>query len=384
MKRARPTYFRAHPRHPLTGKQFVVRARSERELEALLHRLDSLRQDLKIGAVSEADVDKALRRVRYGAVTLGRVAQSYTRRVDLSPDTVQSARSMIAGPLRALAGLGLDALDGPILSRHFERLSTTLSRRSLTSTWWMLRAFVRHAAERGWTSRVPWGAWRPRLRAGQPGRPLRECCRSAEERDALILAAQEQDALDLSKAGPYRALEAKIAAASHLGLRQGELAGLRWYDVNPELLRVGIRRQWDGARLKAGDASELEAEPVLFDILGRHRERLGLVLSTATWGHPVFPAPGTPALHYKRGSETIGLETLRVVVARAGLPNPARWTAHSMRDTFATLEAQAHPGDLAAIAARTRHATIASLVRYLRSFEREGGTKLLGPGGGQH
>jgi integrase len=29
----------------------------------------------------------------------------------------------------------------------------------------------------------------------------------------------------------YRALEAKIATAALLGLRQGELAGLRWYDI---------------------------------------------------------------------------------------------------------------------------------------------------------
>ena len=391
MKRASPTYVRAHPRHPLTGKQFVVRARTARELEALLHRIDSLREELRLSMISEADVDKALRRIRYGAVTLGKVAESYSRRVDLSPDTLSTARSMIAGPLRELAPLALDELEAPALSKHFERLSGRMSRRSLTSTWWMLKAFVRHAAERGWTSRVPWGAWKPRLRAGQPGRPLRECCRNAPELEQLLAAAQDVDEEDLAGGRPYRALTAKIAAAAYLGLRQGELAGLEWHDLIPDHCRVRIARQWDGARLKAGDAGEIDAEPVLFDILGRHAERLGLAQdgrSIRPLGSPVFPAPGSRrpagAAHYARGSETIPLETLRAIVRRAGLPNPARWTAHSMRDTFVTMKAQERPGDLEWLRQQSRHASIASLVRYLRSFEREGGPRLLGPSGGQH
>jgi len=153
---------------------------------------------------------------------------------------------------------------------------------------------------------------------------------------------------------------------------------------------VRIVRQWDGARLKAGDAGEIDAEPVLFDILGRHAERLGLAdsgRSIRPLGSPVFPAPAgrlVGTMHYARGSETLPLETLRSIVRRAALPNPARWTAHSMRDTFVTMKAQERPGDLEWLRRQSRHASIASLVRYLRSFEREGGPRLLGPGGGQH
>lgn len=385
MKRARPQYVRAHPRHPLTGKQFVVRARTPRELEALLHALDAAKQEHKLGMRSDAELDRMLRRVRYGPVKLAVVVQSYARRKDLSPDTLSTARSLIAGPLRALAACELEQLKPEMLAPHFEQLSTTLSRRSLASTWWMLRAFLRHAAERGWASSFPWGAWKPRIRAGQPGRPTRECCRNGAELEQLLDAAQEVDKEDIAQGRPYRALCPKIAAAAYLGLRQGEIAGLEWHDLIPDVGRVRIVRQWDGARLKAGDAGEIDAEAALFDILARHAERLGLAAngrSIRPLGTPVFPCPsrGSSAQpHYPRGSETLPLETLRNVVRRAKLPNPARWTAHSMRDTFVTMKAQERPGDLEWLRRQSRHASIASLVRYLRSFEREGGPKLLGP-----
>jgi hypothetical protein len=41
-----------------------------------------------------------------------------------------------------------------------------------------------------------------------------------------------------------------------------------------------------------------------------------------------------------------------------GLPHAERWTPHSLRDTFVTLEAEGAAGDLAAVAERSRHASI--------------------------
>jgi hypothetical protein len=43
--------FVAHPRHPLTGKQFTLRARTKRELEAYLAHLDKLREGLRLGTL---------------------------------------------------------------------------------------------------------------------------------------------------------------------------------------------------------------------------------------------------------------------------------------------------------------------------------------------
>ena len=357
MREPRP--FVATPSHPLTGKRFRVRARTERELAAYLHRIDTLREDLRLGMQSADDVDRQLRRLRHGAITLARAARSYAAREDLAENTRRRILSVIAGPLEAVASDELDALDGARLAPLFDRIARTHSRSSHGVIWRTLRAIVRHAAERGWTARVPWGSWRPRARAGQEGRAPRELARSEAELARLLAAAAELDASEPI----YRALEAKIAAAALLGLRQGELAGLRWYDVYPKRLTVGIRRQYGGAPVKAGDSAELDAPALLFALLERHRVRS----APADSGAPVFPSPAGG--HYTRG-ECLSTRDLRACATRAHLDKPSSWSPHSLRDTFVNLEAQRHPGDLRRLADRTRHRSISSLVRYLRTFER--------------
>ena len=368
----------AHPRHPLTGRQFTVAGRTERELSSYLHRIDSLRQDFRLGLVSPADVDRALRRLRFGHVTLERAARSYVRRPDLAANTRDRVESAIRSSLRELAGEELDALDGPRLSKHFDKLAARLAQRSLKTVWRTLRAIVRHAAERGWTARVPWGTWRPRLNAGRQGKALRECARNEHELERLFAAARTLDA-----EGPYRALEAKIVCAARLGLRQGELAGLRAGDLHPERRTVSIVRQWDGRPIKTLRAAELEAPAELFQVLGAHWTRMTRTeLASGPWAFadasdPLFPAPGGG--HYAHG-ECLSTRDLRACVRLACLNKCTAWSPHSLRDTFATLEADRHRGDLARLAERTRHRSLASLVLYLRSFERDGaGAPALAP-----
>jgi integrase len=52
------------------------------------------------------------------------------------------------------------------------------------------------------------------------------------------------------------------------------------------------------------------------------------------------------------------------------LPNVLSWSAHSLRDTFVSLEVAATGGDLARVQARSRHATLSSLARYVRALSR--------------
>jgi integrase len=361
--------FVATPTHPLTGQRFRVRARTARELESYLHHIDRLREELRLDVITADEVDRRLRRMRFGRVTLARAARSYIKREDLAENTRLRIESVIAGALFELAGDELDALDGPRLSAHFDKLSKVLARSSLSAVWRTLRAIVRHAAEKGWTARIPWGAWKPRRRAGREGRPLRECARTPAELATLLEAARELDGRPLA---PYRALEAKIATAALLGLRQGELAGLCWYDISAKHGTVGIRRQWDGDPLKVGDGAELDAPVELFEVLDRHRARL--VVDGP--GEPVFASPAGG--HYTRG-ECLSTRDLRLCVRLAHLNAPAAWSAHSLRDTFVTLETQRHGGDLARVALRTRHRSIASLVRYLRTFERGTSAPALNP-----
>jgi len=370
--------FLAHPRHPLTGKQFRVSGRSPRELEARLHHLDRLREDYRQGDITEAQLDHTLRNIRYGAIKVARIVESYARRKDLSSDTVRKVREVFGGPLADLAPLNFEALEVPVLSPVFERLGARLSKASIRNVWRVLRAIARHAAERGWTSRVPWGGWRPRAGLGLAGRPTRECCRSAAELEQLLDVAEAVDWEDLAR-GRYRALAPKIAAGGYLGLRRGEIAGLRRSDVHAATSHVAILRQWEGSPLKGAlRGAELPAPARLFVLLERHFLRVGAAVKTPA----VFERAGGG--FYARGREVIPLDALRDVVRRAGLPNPERWSTHSLRDTFVTLKARELGGDLEAIRHWSRHARIETLVRYLRCFDREGGgARLLLPAAGE-
>ncbi len=225
--------------------------------------------------------------------------------------------------------------------------------------WRTLRALVRHAAERGWIGACPWGSWRPAL-GGAPKRAQREAARTWAELEALLRAARE---LDDDK---HTGLEAMIACAALLGLRQGELAGLRWDDVEyGPPLRVLVARQWLGAPLKGKSGPRwIEAHDLLGGALARHRMQRFF----AKGSDPLFPAEDGRA--YPSGGPLTRVN-LRAAVRRAHLPAVGSWSAHSLRDTFVTLEAIAAGGDLARVASRSRHASIASLVRYLRAVTRD-------------
>jgi integrase len=370
MTRRAARAFVAWPRHPLTGRQFRVSARTDRELAAYVHQIDGLREQLRLGMIGAVDVDRALRRVVHGAVTLERAARAYMERPNLSSNTRRRVRSFLASAGAELAPLELDAVDAARCQQWIDR---RLARRHATSTigtaWRTLRAVARYAAARGWIGAAPWGAWRPVLRGG--ARPLREALRTVDELARLLGAAA---ALDEAGAPGFGEVEAKIAAVALLGLRRGELAGLRWSDLAWASFMVTIARQYIDGAIKGRTVCTLHA-PALFPFLARHRDRLiadDLFLPDG----PIFPqrrssAPGR-ARAYTQG-ECLTILALRSAVRAAGLPNPSRWSTHSLRDSFVTLESQSkeHAGDLASLADRSRHASLASLSRYLRTRSRE-------------
>jgi integrase len=371
--------YRSHPRHPVTGRRIALRARTERELEAYLHRIDTLRSDLRLGLVSVDEVNRALRRLRHGIVTLERAAVAYADRPGLAPNTRARVLALLRTQLAPLAAVELVGLDKEALAPWLDTLRAQgLAPTTIGTTWRSLRSIVRHAAERGWIGALPWGAYRPALWGGRAARPQREAARTLEELARLIRAAGELDgdAIDGE-------LEAKVAAAGLLGLRQGELAGLRWHDCSWQSrpaarpFVVTVARQWDGAGLKSrGRVRVLQTIAELVAILERHRVRLKVRELYKPRG-PIFPSPvlsspGRP-LPYRRG-EVLSRENLRAAVSRAGLPHVASWCAHSLRDTFVTLEAQAHGGDLVRTASRSGHRSLSSLVRYLHAGDRQPST----------
>lgn len=360
----------AHLRHPLTRKQFAVRGRTANELAALVGHVERMRDELRLSLISPAEVDRRLRRLTHGPTTLERAAISYEA-TDLAPNTKKSVRAFVQSAAELL-GKEIDALDAATLSawvRSLERRGLKAS--SVDTRWHMLCAVVKHAQEKRWIASAPWGSWRPTIRGKNAPVEGRESARTVDELRALLEAADTYDDAR-RKLGKLGDVLAKITAAGLLGLRQGELAGLRWTDLRESDGVVVVARQYDGRPLKAGPRIEVCAIAEVFRVLERFRVELDERELYRPDG-PVFPCrvtstPGRPRA-YEKG-EILTRRNIRDVVTLAGLPHPSRWSAHSLRDTFVSLEHHARPGDLAATAQRSRHASIKSLLRYLRTRDR--------------
>lgn len=345
----------ARPVHPLTGRQIRLTARDPRKLAQLVSFVRGLKEELRVGARSAEEVNKVLRRLVSGAVTVARAAEAYCARGDVAEDTRRRVRSFVApgGAGGPLALLELDALDARTCARWLERRRARgAAPATVAQAWTTLRAIVRYAAERGWIDRSPWGAWRPTVR-GSSRRLPRECCRSPAELEQLIAAADLVGGVDVGD---------KIAIAAGLGLRARELALLAWDSVD---LERGVA--WIASSRKNEPAS-VAIPPWLGARLGRiwtaHQHLDGAAGRTVVGGR----FRGEQAAP----REVLSREELRRAVREAGLPHERRWSPHSLRDTFVTLEHRRNGGDLAATARASRHTSLASLVRYLRELDRGG------------
>jgi integrase len=366
-----PRPFQAEPRHPVTHRQIRISARTRRQLDAYLARIDSLREGLRLRTVTAVEVERELARMVHGMVTVERVALAYVEHV--APNTARRVRSWLSVAGCELAGRELFDLDAPTLSRWIDRLrARRMAPSSIAGAWRTLRAIVRFGAQRGWLSHTPWGPWRPSIRGGRELVREREAARTVDELRALVRAARAVD-VQREETGRLGDVEGKIAAVALLGLRQGELAGLCWPDVDERRALVAIRRQGGGAALKTSTSRRTMAvDPYFFGALRRLRPRLAARGLLAASG-PIFPSRtslrGAPRAY--TGGETLTRRDLRAVVGLAGLPHPSSWSARSLRDTFVTLESAGHLDDLSAIAERSRHASRASLVRYQQRRSRE-------------
>ena len=372
MKDERPT-FRRVVRHPLTHRQITIKARSARELEAMLHKVDTFRTDRKLGLMTDEELDRKMGGLR-GKLTVDDAAKAYAERVDLAPNTRRNAESVLSAYADDLRGRDVYELDGAFLTRWIERLKGRgLEPSTVGYAWHTLRAIVRYQVQIGRISREPWGTFRPKIQGARLSRNTREAARDVEELARIIAAAKLYDERQ-RRHGAISFIEAAMASASLLGIRQGEIAGLEWPDIDDVRRAVRIARQWDGAPTKNKRISVLLADDSLFELLAEHRAYLQ-EHELYRDGGPVFPSttystPGNPR-HRERGEHPLPPEIVRTVASLAELPNPERWSATSLRDSYATLEEQAKPGDLVGLAERTRHLSIASLVRYLRSRTRE-------------
>lgn len=366
--RKRPSV-RASVRHPITGKKLRLHAATQARLDQRLRVVENIRDALASGSITESAADEQIRRLQGRAkVTLERVAASYLARTDISDNTRRDVLSFLRGAAAPLAPQDLSALEVNTIKSWLGSLRARQVAPGTVSCYWRrLRALASHAVDRRWIGRLPWGDFKPRLSHERAHE--RESARTPEELARLLYAARLLDWRESYE----REIEAKIVTTVAAGLRQGELAGLKWSDLDAAECTITIARQYAGAPPKMRRRPKRLAVPrEVLTMLERYRLRLEAAELYAPTG-PVFPSPahsrrGAPA-HYAKG-EVLTRRAVRAVVALSGLPNKEAWSAHSLRDTFASLELLGHGGDLAATADRTRHRSLSALARYLRAARR--------------
>ncbi|MFI7110305.1 tyrosine-type recombinase/integrase [Nonomuraea sp. NPDC050227] len=207
------------------------------------------------------------------------------------------------------------------------------------------------------------GAELPRPRRPHPvfwtaGRTAR--WHQAGERPAVAVWTEQQLAAFLTSVAQDRLYAAWWLAALR-GLRRGELAGLRWTDVDLQGAELTVAQQRvhaDGQVMVGPPKSAASCRVVALDaetiqVLARHRERHEELRATADagWqdsGYVFTTATGTPLRpDYLTGR-------FRRLVAASGLP-PIR--LHDLRHGAATLALAAHT-DLKVVQAMLGHASI--------------------------
>jgi integrase len=167
-----------------------------------------------------------------------------------------------------------------------------------------------------------------------PVRGLERHERPKVDRDEMrILSAEEIDALIKAALDRYRAL---LATAVFTGLRQGELLGLRWSDIDLDAGVVHVHHQVDRTGnvlpLKTRNARrDVLLMPALARMLREHR-----IGSSHSQAHEyVFARPdGRPM-----APDTVRRYGLLRAVERAGLnpPGKPRLRFHDLRHCFASL-----------------------------------------------
>lgn len=348
--------------HPVTRRKRELQCSSEQEAAAVRERVRHIRVLLRSGGITAGEAYRQLAS-RREAITLRQAAEKWAKQT--TPRTQSHCATLLrAGQLSSLADEPLEALDADRLRAWIGLLSGSYADSSILAGWRILSAIVRAAVQSRRLMSLPWGDWRPPARLDPTPRP-REITANPADVARLLQAARE---LDEQSMGECARLEALIALAVLVGLRNGELVGLRWLDVDAERRRVTIVKQGDGRRVKTRIAT-VRAPAELFEILGRYRVRLEARKLYAHDG-PVFPAMFASRMARRPvHKRLVGLQLndLRRAVRLAGLPNPERWTVHGLRASFVCIEL-ASSGSLAHAMLRGRNRTLKAVQHYARGL----------------
>jgi integrase len=134
--------------------------------------------------------------------------------------------------------------------------------------------------------------------------------------------------------------EALLTLALRTGMRQGELAALRWEDIDlTDKPSITVRRSADTrtktrvSTTKTGKDRRIHIGPRTVDVLKGHRARqLEERMAAASWTDPGLVFPNTKGKIRRRDSV---MRSLRRFLKESGLPVDVRF--HDLRHTAGTL-----------------------------------------------
>lgn len=288
-------------------------------------------------------------------MTLGEWISGYlkSREGEVRPNTLSRYR-VYAKHLAPLAHLPLAELTVARLEAFYQDLSTRMGRSHLTHIRTFLRAALRKAVRYGY---IPFSPAELAELPRTPPQPKVARALSQSEIERLLEAAQGTRY--------YPILYTTLA----LGLRRGEVLGLRWEDVDWVREEVSIRRIVTlvegvpvvGPPKTAGSYRVLPLPPDLKAVLLEWKAALRAMDLDGGWVFPAETSPETPI--NPRNLE----RAYKNLLKKAGLP-PYRF--HDLRHTFATrvLAAGVDPKTVSGLLG---HSTVAMTLDIYTHLERE-------------
>jgi integrase len=222
----------------------------------------------------------------------------------------------------AIGYLKLKVLSPPHIRRLYgEKLDAGLSPRTVQYAHVVLQRALKAAVNDGLIPRNPCEAVDPPQVLREEIRPL------ARDQVRALLGAAAGDRL-----------EALYVVAVHCGLRQGELLGLKWEDVDLEARTLPVRRTLSKGEFAAPKTAKgrrsVSLTPTAVEALKRHSERQAKEMVKAGTlyrdrGLVFASLVGTPLSRHNL------TRSFKALLGRAGLPRAVRF--HDLRHTCATL-----------------------------------------------
>jgi integrase len=238
----------------------------------------------------------------------------------------------------SLVGLGVAEVDRFVVERAL------LSPKTIANLLTLLTSMLNVAKDLGWLRGVP-RIRKPRVRACDKDFSY---LRSDTEIERLLRSARAEDEMT----------HVLYATAVFTGLRKGELAALRWSDVDFERRLIAVQRSFDGPT-KAGDVRHVPILDALLPTLRSWRLRCP--------GDLLFP---NEANGMREPASRIFQETLHRVLTHAKFEKVERngkkrpyITFHGLRHTFASQWVM-KGGDLFKLQKILGHKTVQMTMRY--------------------